>query len=67
MQLCPDGQAGAGSGCSAVARLPSVSAPPTDLFYLWREARRRDPDGYDVRLCFAGDNRLDPPWKLRDR
>ena len=37
---------------------------PTDMFYLWREARLRDPDGYDVRLYFAGTNRLDPPWKI---
>jgi catechol 2,3-dioxygenase-like lactoylglutathione lyase family enzyme len=37
---------------------------PTDMFYLWREARLRDPDGYDVRLYFAGKNRLDPPWKV---
>ena len=39
--------------------------PPTDMSYLWREARLRDPDGYDVRLYYAGKNRLDPPWKLK--
>jgi catechol 2,3-dioxygenase-like lactoylglutathione lyase family enzyme len=39
---------------------------PTDMHYLWREARLRDPDGYDVRLYFAGENRLDPPWKMKD-
>ena len=39
---------------------------PKDMFYLWREARLRDPDGYDVRLYFAGTNRLDPPWKLKE-
>ena len=39
---------------------------PTDMFYLWREARLRDPDGYDVRLYYAGDNRLNPPWKLAE-
>ena len=39
---------------------------PTDMFYLWREARLRDPDGYDVRLYFAGENRLNPPWKLKE-
>lgn len=49
------------------ARGVRFDQPPTDMFYLWREARLRDPDGYDVRLYFAGDNRLDPPWKLRDR
>lgn len=38
---------------------------PTDMDYLWREARLRDPDGHDVRLYHAGRNRLDPPWKLQ--
>jgi len=37
---------------------------PTDMFYLWREARLRDPDGHDLRLYNAGDNRLNPPWKI---
>jgi catechol 2,3-dioxygenase-like lactoylglutathione lyase family enzyme len=39
---------------------------PTDMPYLWREARLQEPDGYDVRLYFAGDNRLNPPWKVKD-
>lgn len=39
--------------------------PPTDMSYLWREAWLRDPDGHDVRLYFAGKNRLDPPWKVK--
>jgi catechol 2,3-dioxygenase-like lactoylglutathione lyase family enzyme len=38
---------------------------PTDMDYLWREARLRDPDGHDIRLYFAGDNRLNPPWKIK--
>lgn len=38
---------------------------PTDMPYLWREARLRDPDGHDVRLYWADDNRLNPPWKVR--
>ena len=37
---------------------------PTDMDYLWREARLRDPDGHDLRLYHAGSNRLDPPWKI---
>jgi len=37
---------------------------PTDMFYLWREARLVDPDGHDIRLYYAGTNRLDPPWKV---
>lgn len=39
---------------------------PTDMDYLWREARLRDPDGHDIRLYAAGDNRLNPPWKVAD-
>jgi catechol 2,3-dioxygenase-like lactoylglutathione lyase family enzyme len=39
---------------------------PTGMFYLWREARLRDPDGHDVRLYSeASDVRLNPPWKLQ--
>ena len=41
---------------------------PTDMFYLWREARLRDPDGHDIRLYRenAADVRLNPPWKIPD-
>jgi catechol 2,3-dioxygenase-like lactoylglutathione lyase family enzyme len=39
---------------------------PTDTHYLWREARLRDPDGHELRLYFAGENRLNPPWRLKD-
>lgn len=39
---------------------------PTDMSYLWREAWLKDPDGHDIRLYFAGDNRLDPPWKVKE-
>lgn len=37
---------------------------PTDMAYLWREARLADPDGHEIRLYHAGRNRLDPPWKV---
>ncbi|HET8945174.1 MAG TPA: VOC family protein [Dehalococcoidia bacterium] len=39
---------------------------PTDMFYAWREARLRDPDGHDIRLYTenAKDVRLNPPWKI---
>lgn len=37
---------------------------PEDMFYLWREARLRDPDGHDIRLYYAGENRLNPPWRM---
>lgn len=39
---------------------------PTDMPYLWREARLRDPDGHDIRIYHAGENRLNPPWRLTD-
>jgi catechol 2,3-dioxygenase-like lactoylglutathione lyase family enzyme len=41
---------------------------PTDMFYLWREARLRDPDGHDIRLFKenAPDVRLNPPWKIKE-
>jgi catechol 2,3-dioxygenase-like lactoylglutathione lyase family enzyme len=35
-----------------------------DQPYLWREARLRDPDGNVILLFHAGQNRLDPPWRL---
>ncbi len=37
---------------------------PTDMPYLWREARVSDPDGHDIRLYHAGENRLNPPWRI---
>src|SRR5438105_1889540 len=38
---------------------------PTDMFYLWREARLRDPDGHELRFYSdATDARLNPPWKI---
>ena len=42
----------------------AFTQPPTVMFYKWREAHLRDPDGYDVRLYRAGSYRLDPPWKI---
>lgn len=37
---------------------------PNDKTWLWREARLKDPDNNQLILFFAGDNRLNPPWKL---
>ena len=36
------------------------------MSYLWREARLREPDGHDVRLYQATENRLNPPWRMKD-
>lgn len=40
---------------------------PTDQSWLWREAHLLDPDGHALMLFHAGKNRLDPPWRLRER
>ena len=37
---------------------------PKDQNWLWREARLRDPDGNQLILYFAGENRLNPPWRI---
>jgi catechol 2,3-dioxygenase-like lactoylglutathione lyase family enzyme len=37
---------------------------PVDQPYLWREAILLDPDGHSVFIYHAGENRLDPPWRL---
>ena len=37
---------------------------PTDERWLWREARLRDPDGNQICLFFAGENRRNPPWRV---
>ena len=37
---------------------------PVDQPWLWREAYLRDPDGNSICLYYAGENRLNPPWRL---
>ena len=37
---------------------------PADQHWLWREARLRDPSGNPICLFQAGENRLNPPWRL---
>ncbi|UTW65982.1 VOC family protein [bacterium SCSIO 12643] len=39
---------------------------PTDRSWLWREARLKDLDGNQLILYFAGENRLNPPWRLKN-
>jgi catechol 2,3-dioxygenase-like lactoylglutathione lyase family enzyme len=38
---------------------------PVDQTWLWREAYLRDPDGNLICLFFAGENRLNPPWRIK--
>jgi hypothetical protein len=37
---------------------------PTDQSYLWREAILHDPSGNKIKLYWAGENRLNPPWRV---
>ncbi|TDH28564.1 VOC family protein [Segetibacter sp. 3557_3] len=38
---------------------------PNDKPWLWREARLRDPDDNIIILYHAGENRRNPPWRLK--
>lgn len=37
---------------------------PNDKSWLWHEARLKDPDGNQLILFYAGENRLNPPWRI---
>lgn len=37
---------------------------PIDQAWLWHEARLKDPDGNEIILYHAGDNRKNPPWRI---
>jgi len=41
-------------------------ADPVDQSWLWREAWLSDPAGVKLCLYYAGKNRLNPPWRLRE-
>lgn len=38
---------------------------PNNKNWLWREAHLKDPDKNHLILYDAGENRLNPPWKLK--
>ena len=38
---------------------------PRDEPWLWREARLHDPAGNIICLYHAGENRLNPPWRVK--
>lgn len=40
---------------------------PNDKSWLWREARLKDPDGNQLILYYAGENRLNPPWRIKQK
>jgi catechol 2,3-dioxygenase-like lactoylglutathione lyase family enzyme len=37
---------------------------PNDKTWLWRECRLKDLDNNQLILYYAGENRINPPWKL---
>ncbi|WP_226664809.1 VOC family protein [Microbulbifer aggregans] len=37
---------------------------PEDMRWLWREAVLYDPSGNKIKLYWAGENRLNPPWRV---
>lgn len=37
---------------------------PEEQSWLWREASLFDPDGHKIIIYFAGENRLNPPWRV---
>ena len=38
---------------------------PIDQVWLWREAYLKDPNGNTICLFYAGENRKNPPWRVR--
>lgn len=39
--------------------------PPTDRPWLWRQCYLKDPNGNKICLFHAGDNRKNPPWRVK--
>jgi len=39
---------------------------PQDRTWLWREAYLRDPAGNRICLFHAGENRKNPPWRVKE-
>lgn len=42
-----------------------IDSLPTDEPWLWREARLKDPSGNVLCLFHAGENRKNPPWRIK--
>lgn len=54
---------------SEVKRLKSLGLlfdeDPTDRSWLWRQAYLKDPNGNKICLFHAGENRKNPPWRVK--
>ena len=44
----------------------SFKSESTDQPWLWTEARLKDPDGNQLIIFNAGDNRKNPPWRIQE-
>ncbi|WP_422105383.1 VOC family protein [Winogradskyella sp.] len=44
----------------------TFTSEPEDKPWLWREAHLYDPDGNSIILYSAGENRKNPPWRLKN-
>ena len=40
---------------------------PTDMGHLWRESILYDPSRNKIKLYWAGENRVNPPWRVERR
>ena len=43
----------------------SFDEDPSDRSWLWRQAYLKDPNGNKICLFRAGDNRKNPPWRVK--
>ncbi|MBX7173157.1 MAG: VOC family protein [Pyrinomonadaceae bacterium] len=43
----------------------TFDSEPVDQVWLWREAHLKDVDGNRIILFYAGENRKNPPWKVK--
>ena len=43
----------------------SFDEDPTDRPWLWRQAYLKDPNGNKICLFNAGENRKNPPWRVK--
>lgn len=44
----------------------SFKQTPQDERWLWREARLLDPAENEICIYYAGENRINPPWRIKD-
>lgn len=42
----------------------AIAEGPTDRTWLWRDAHIHDPDGHVLLFFYAGENKLNPPWRV---